>query len=532
MEGGTKSFRIKTPPQLALFVEEHCADAQVSTERRVRFVADDPREIFLGNRALGDYLPEAGLGWVLQVRTFLRELDWAEFEASYRAGGRPPYHPASMVSLVLYGIIKGVTSLRTLESLARSDLGAMWICGGIAPDHSIIGRFLMRHTEQLTTAFFEQLTQQVLRCTHGKVTELAGDGTVVQAAASRYRKLSEEAAQAAAERARERATNEPENAELARKAQVAQTVVQTVTTRADVRRKAGKDASRVTVSPTEPDAVVQQLKDKSIAPSYKPSILVNNQRIIVGQAVDASSETRVVEPMIEQAERIGNGPIKRVMLDAGYFSNSTIELSLRRDVDLLCPEGKSRTPNLAKSGKIFPKSAFTYDEQTDAYQCPARQTLTVIERVRGNDTKPAYRRYATKACATCPLRSQCTNSKRGRRVNRYDGDDAKDALRQVMKHPHARALYKKRQAWVEPVFADTKDRQGLRRFRRRGQRGVCLEHALHSAAHNLRRLMALVPAALRGPLWRSHAAILRLTALLMLCNHDRPQWSAGASHAT
>jgi hypothetical protein len=35
-------------------------------------------------------------------------------------------------------------------------VGCWWITGGIVPDHSIIGRFIHRHDELLTTTFLEQ----------------------------------------------------------------------------------------------------------------------------------------------------------------------------------------------------------------------------------------------------------------------------------------------------------------------------------------------------------------------------------------
>ncbi|WP_419591559.1 transposase, partial [Thiolapillus sp.] len=38
-----------------------------------------------------------------------------------------PYAPRAMMGLILYGIMQGVSSLRQLERLARTDLGCMWI---------------------------------------------------------------------------------------------------------------------------------------------------------------------------------------------------------------------------------------------------------------------------------------------------------------------------------------------------------------------------------------------------------------------
>jgi len=106
-----------------------------------------------------------------------------------------------MLGLVLYGIGKGISSLRGLERLARVDLGCMWITGGLCPDHASIGRFIQQHDAHMSGEFLERLTRSVLRVTASGVETVAGDGTVVQAAASRYRTLKQEAARAAAEAA-------------------------------------------------------------------------------------------------------------------------------------------------------------------------------------------------------------------------------------------------------------------------------------------------------------------------------------------
>jgi hypothetical protein len=65
-----------------------------------------------------------------------------------------------------------------------------------------------------------------------------------------------------------------------------------------------------------------------------------------------------------------------------------------------------------------------------------------------------------------------------------------------MSHPQARLAYSQRKAMVEPVFADLKECQKFRRFRRRGLVKVRVEFSLRATAHNLRRLVALLCAAL------------------------------------
>jgi hypothetical protein len=95
-----------------------------------------------------------------------------------------------------------------LEGLARRDVGAWWTCGG-QPGHSTIGKFSQLHAEILSEEFFVVLVKSLtskLRLGPGPV---AGDGTVVEAAASHYRLLRAEAVIEAAREAQALAEAEP-----------------------------------------------------------------------------------------------------------------------------------------------------------------------------------------------------------------------------------------------------------------------------------------------------------------------------------
>ena len=83
-------------------------------------------------RSLDQYLRDADMDWILTVRKFLRKLDWQPFVARYDTHGRAAYAPWSMMGIVMYGVLKGIDSLRDLEKLARLDLGCMWLSGAIA----------------------------------------------------------------------------------------------------------------------------------------------------------------------------------------------------------------------------------------------------------------------------------------------------------------------------------------------------------------------------------------------------------------
>jgi transposase len=496
---------VDTSNQIALFDQAAASTPEAGPaagsprKQAVRFEEPDPRLIRINEQRLDQLLEQVGQRAPLRIRAWLAQMSFSEFEQAYPPAGRPAYAPRAMVGLILSGIMQGVSSLRDLERFARTDLGCWWVSGGIMPDHSILGRFIQRHAGLLTEAFFDQLTGKVLKLTGSGTAVVAGDGTVIEAAASRYRLMRAEALAQALQAAREPAQGDSQLSARVEQLERAQSILDS---RRQQRQARGKDASGLSINPHEPEAVVQPQKDKQrYAASYKPSVLANRKRVIVAAQVHSSSETAVVEQMLDQAQR--QGKIDTALFDAGFFATDVIAATGERGIELLCPEGQSQGGNWNKhSDKRLPKSAFDYQAEADCYRCPAGHSLTALARYNGNASALAYTEYGTSACAGCPLRHRCTRSARGRRIKRYAIDAHKDALRAKMAQAEARQRYAQRQAMVEPVFSALRDRQGLQRFRRNGLAAVRVEFALHAMAYNLSRALAQLFACLINGLLR------------------------------
>ena len=481
--------------QLKLFVDMPLAKAPllktaINSDRR--FITGDPHAIFLGTTRLQDYLQQSGQLAPLIVARLLDEQDWQIFEQRYAATGRAPYAPRLMMGLILYGVMQGVHSLRELERLARLDLGCMWITGGIAPDHANIGRFIVMHEASLTQDFFESLTRTILKATHSSNTRLAGDGTVIEAACSHYNLLKEEAVKARSATAMKFVEHAPDDPVAQQEHQSSQQCEEIFEQRLAARHSHGKSSDSLRISPTEPEAMVQRLKrGRGFAPSYKPSVLANEDRIITALALHPSSETRVIAPMLDQSARVGGAHAKELLLDAGYFDDEAIEATLARDMNLLCPEGQ--WPAKSEDAGLFHKSTFDYDTQTDSYRCPADKTLILLSQCAKTSRTRAHGVYGGANCGGCHLREKCTKAVQGRCIKRYPEDIQRDALRLAMQQPQMRGIFSQRKAMVEPVFSSLRcQQQGLNRFRRRGLQAVKREFALHVIAHNLSRAVALL----------------------------------------
>ena len=208
-----KKRRVENQGQLVLL----CGGGKQSEKERERnqgvrqYEDPSPEGILIGREDLRSFLESRGESGAIRIRELLRGLELKGFHKPAPKAGRRPYHPAALLGLILFGILEGRHSLRQLETLARTDVRCWWITGGIHPDHSVIGRFIQRYGDQLSEGFFMELTRRVLELTKGSGGDLSGDGTLVQAAGSRYRRLSKEAAETAEQEAEEAHLQAPQD---------------------------------------------------------------------------------------------------------------------------------------------------------------------------------------------------------------------------------------------------------------------------------------------------------------------------------
>jgi len=81
----------------------------------------------------------------------LKSFGFAHVESSDE--GRPPYHPAVLLKLYLYGYRYGIRSARKLEREAQTNLEAMWLLSGLHPRYKTIADFRKNHAKAFREVF-------------------------------------------------------------------------------------------------------------------------------------------------------------------------------------------------------------------------------------------------------------------------------------------------------------------------------------------------------------------------------------------
>src|SRR5271170_3422558 len=120
----------------------------------------------------------------------IEEIDLEEIERVYRVDrGQPPFDPAMMTALLLYGYCNGVYSSRRIAKACGERVDFMSIVGLDPPDFRTISEFRKRHLQALS-GLFGQVLRLCERAGLVKLGHVALDGTKIKANASKHKAMS------------------------------------------------------------------------------------------------------------------------------------------------------------------------------------------------------------------------------------------------------------------------------------------------------------------------------------------------------
>jgi hypothetical protein len=240
-------------------------------------------------------------------------------------------------------------------------------------------------------------------------------------------------------------------------------------------------------SATDPDASLMRYRGGGLDLGYHDHYVVDGGKArIILAALVTPAEVRENLPALDLLWRVcfrWKLRPKQVTGDTTYGTTENIvaieDAGIRAYVPL--PDFDHRT-------HFFGRERFTYDPHGDVYRCPGGQELRFRKHKYTERTR-VYQAPAA-ACNACPLKVQCTTSAKGRQVKRSFDEAYLERVRAYHATAEFAKAMRKRQVWVEPLFAEAKDWHGLRRFRLRGLEKVNGEALLIAAGQNLKRLLS------------------------------------------
>jgi len=456
---------------------------------------------------------------VRAIESFVCALDLAKlgFRHADRVAevGQPPYDPADLLKLYLYGYINQVRSSRRLEREACRNLELIWLLKNLKPGYRTIANFRKENWEALKAVNrgFVLLVRE-LGLVGGTVVAIDGSffhGDASKASIFTRKRLAEQItrldleieaygrsiedndAAEANEPSKERgdgpgAGGGEDGGDIG--AKVSALMARRSRAQADLARLEANGETQLSL--TDPDARLLVKGGQGVA-GYNVQAVVDDKHklIVASEVVNDSSDVNQLHAMAKAAKEALATEALQALADEGYYSST--ELKACEDDGITAYVPLSEGNGLVEKKGRFSLKSFNYDGAGDAYICPAGQLLRPIKGRWTNTSGRVEIRYAsrTKTCKTCPLKSKCLSPKASRRIiGRWEHEDVLERHRARMEG--AGDLMRRRSAIVEHPFGTLKCRAGYRHFLVRGFNKVRGEWSLMALCYNFTRVLNIL----------------------------------------
>ncbi len=477
-------------------------------------------QLFLLPPSIADWLPEEHLVWfVLDV---VAVVDLSAFHARHPndGAGRPAYDPEMMLALLLYAYCRGLRSSRRIEAACRADLAFRAICTDVVPDHIAIARFRSHHEEAIRAVFIDVLAL-CAKAGLASLGTIAIDGTKIAADAALGANRPEasiaaevEAILAQAGRADEAEALQPSvgselPAELSRRGSrlarlraalgeieaerrasaeaEEEKAKRLATDAAEGKRPRGTAPKDPTEALARAEADVAALKVRSDKAATTLSKL--EAISLLGKAEErlrAAAKAAAQAPVPPAAQANTTDPQSRIMKTAsgwvqGFNAQAAVNAQQvvvacavtqdRNDVGQLVPMMAAVAANAAAAGIEGSVGTVLGDA---GYWSEANATAPGPDRLIATSKDWKQRRAAREMGTTTGPAPE--------------GASALEAMEHRLRTEEGAAAYGRRSCTVEPIFGQTKENRGIRRFMRRGLAAAESEWALVCATGNILKL--------------------------------------------
>ena len=396
----------------------------------------------------------------------------------HKSEGRPPYAPAVLLKLYLYGYLNKIRSSRKLERECSRNLELQWMLQNLQPNYHTIADFRKAHGEPLQNMF--RLYIQFLGDADllGKTT-IAVDGSKFKAVNSKKNNYNQKKIDKHQQFIADKTAKYLEELdELDKQESIADDVLQLK------KEKIAEGLAKLKERSIKYDALQQQLDsttDKQISstdPDSRSIIIVKNivevaynvqnavddkhHLIVHTQATNSNDGKALHKAAMQAKDNLQLQKEDRLLLlaDKGYHTGA--ELYQCQQENMTTHVAYKEQPSVKHIDTEFLSESFEYNKATDSYRCPAGAVLTSLgtwhnKKGEANETSYRFKTYRTAACKSCSLKHQCTKLPK-RIIHRSEYQDAVDINdNNIKRNPQ---YYKRRQAIVEHPFGTMKRHWG------------------------------------------------------------------------
>jgi transposase len=459
----------------------------------------------------------------------------------YKGGGTSSYHPRMLLKVLIYAYTQRIYSSRLIAKALRENIHFMWLSGGNRPDFRTINRFRSSRLKGTIETVFGTVLEMLLEEGLIDLRDYFLDGTKVEANANKYsfvwgkatkkfksrlqsqlkellheidetnreeqarygdRDLEEmgEANEIDSERIEQklkeledRLKKDPEDKSLSKAIKKISNDYLPRQKKYEEHEKKLKD--RNSYSKTDEDATFMRMKEDhmrngQLKPGYNIQMGTQNQFIIGYSIHQKPTDTSLLIPHLEHLKtHLGHSP-ENIIADAGYGSEENYHYLNQHGITAYVKDNDFHYEQTRKYKRNkFKKGKFTYDPQSDTYQCPSGERLYYVKTVNYktvNGYKTTRRIYQASHCQKCHFRTECYRGKYNRRIYAsFRLDRYRKKARELLESERGKTLRSQRPIEVESVFGQIKHNRHFRRFMLRGLEKVTIEYGLIVLAHNM-----------------------------------------------
>lgn len=413
-----------------------------------------------------------------------------------KGNGRPPYNPADLLKLYLYGYFYQIRSSRRLEAECQRNVEVMWLLNRLAPDFKTIADF----RKDNAVAFSATCRAFVQFCRSAGLVKgdlVAIDGSKFRAVASNRRYISTKHLKRDLEKLDQRIARYLATLDEADQGDSAEKIDTQKVREALARLQLKRDDNLTSQALMEELGITQSIVGEGEATmmrapqgnfagyNMQSAVDAEHGLIVHHEVTQDSDDRKQLAPMATATQQVLEQTDLTVTADAGYSNGEHFQACEDAGVTAIVPINRV---NRSAENAVFPQSKFKYAPETDTYQCPAGQLLTLKSMNKGAAN---YHAQAS-ACGGCALKGNCTRA-RQRTLKRHPNEAAFERMaKRLDANPN---MMLRRKSIVEHPFGNLKQwAMGTGRFMLRQLQGARTEMALAVTSYNLKRAFNILGA--------------------------------------
>jgi len=451
---------------------------------------------------IDDYIEEENLVRFIEAFVALLDMRLLGFvHAEIKTTGRPPYNPADLLKLYIYGYLNYIRSSRKLEKETHRNVEVMWLLKKLTPDHKTIADFRKNNADSIKKVF----KQFVFFC---KELDLYGrevvaiDGSKFRAVNSKKRNFNEdklikklkdieEKIEAYLIELEENDKEESSISQLDAK-EAKEKLMQLEKRKSEYQEHLKKleETGEKQVSLTDPDSRMMRDNQKfDVCYNVQTTIDDKNNLIVDYEVTNDVNDMKQLNEMASKAKEILDVESLDVLVDKGYYNPDEIKKCVDNNMIPYIPEPKQKQPK-EKSVPIagFCNCDFKYDANRDVYTCPEGRELTFS--VMSEKNNKMMKEYRSDSCSNCEVKSKCSRNKNGRVIFRWEHEEILDEMRKRVEEN--KDVVKKRNCMSEHPFGTIKRGFNQGYLLLKGLRKVGGEMGFTMLAYNIRRVINII----------------------------------------